>query len=204
MRPARSATHRCAIAARSAARSPTPTRRRDLPATALALGATLVAQGPNGDARDRRGRLLHRLPRRLAGRRRAAHRDPRAEDGRRRLELPEVQPAGPGLGHRRRRRLAAQRRQRGRPWSTWARRRSSRPASRAALAAGASIADAAAAGRRRGRAAERPQRQPGVPHAPRQGARPPRPGGRWRGVDAPPDGTTPGGESRHERVVNGG
>ena len=36
-------------------------------------------------------------------------RDPRAEDERRRLELPEVQPARPGLGHRRRRRVARQR-----------------------------------------------------------------------------------------------
>ncbi len=84
----------------------------DLPATTLALGATYVAQGPNGDPGDRRGRLLPGLPGVGTGPGRAPHGDPDPEDGRRRVELPEVQPSGPGLGHRRRGRLAAQRRQR--------------------------------------------------------------------------------------------
>ena len=71
--------------------------------------------GPERHPGDRRRRLLRELPHVHAGRRRAAHRDPRPEDAGRRLELPEVQPAGPGLGDRRRRRLAAQRRRRRRP-----------------------------------------------------------------------------------------
>ena len=58
---------------------------------------------------DRRRRLLRGLPDVDPGGRRAAHRDPRAEDERRRVGLPEVQPAGPGLGDRRRGGLASQR-----------------------------------------------------------------------------------------------
>jgi len=46
--PRRSATPRSATAARSAARWPTADPASDLPAAALALGATLVAEGPNG------------------------------------------------------------------------------------------------------------------------------------------------------------
>ena len=81
----------------------------DLPATTLALGATYVAQGPGRYAGDRRRRLLRGVPDVDPGGRRAAHRDPRAEDERRRVGLPEVQPAGPGLGDRRRGGMASQR-----------------------------------------------------------------------------------------------
>ncbi len=66
--------------------------------------------GPERHPRDRSRRLLPRLPRVGPGGRRDAHRDPRAEDERRRVELPEVQPSRPGLGHRRCRRVAPQRR----------------------------------------------------------------------------------------------
>ena len=47
-RRATSATRRCGTAARSEARSPTPTRPPICPPPRLALGATYVAQGPNG------------------------------------------------------------------------------------------------------------------------------------------------------------
>ena len=185
--PARSATRRCATAARSAARSPTPTRRRDLPATTLALGATYVAQGPNGTREIAAADFYAGLPRVGAGSRRAAHRDPRAEDGRRRLELPEVQPPGPGLGDRRRRRLAPQRRQPASASSTWARRRSSPRASRRRWRGGASIADAAEQADAEAEPQSRPQRQRRVPQAPRQGPHPPRPGaGERRLIRRPP------------------
>ena len=55
-------------------------------------------------ARDRGRRLLRGLPRDRARARRGDHRGARAEDHRRRVRLPEVQPARPGLGDRRRRR----------------------------------------------------------------------------------------------------
>ncbi len=54
-------------------------------------------------------RLLPGVPDVGPGSRRTAHRDPRAEDERRRMGLPEVQPARPGLGDRRRGGVAAQR-----------------------------------------------------------------------------------------------
>ena len=142
-RRATSATRRSATAARSAARSPTPTRRPTCPATTLALGATYVAQGPNGtreiaaadfyEASSTNALAADELLTEI--------RVPKMQ--RRRLELPEVQPAGPGLGDRRRRRLAPQRRRRRRRSSTWARRRSWPPASPSALAGGASVEDAA-------------------------------------------------------------
>ena len=78
----------------------------DLPATTLALGATYVAQGPNGTREIAASDFYQTLLRVGARARRGAHRDPGAEDERRRLELPEVQPPGPGLGDRRRGRLA--------------------------------------------------------------------------------------------------
>ena len=82
----------------------------DLPATTLALGATLRRPRPERDARDRRGGFYEGFLTITLHRRRAAHRDPGAEDGRRRLELPEVQPARPGLGDRRGGGVAPQRR----------------------------------------------------------------------------------------------
>ena len=87
----------------------------DLPATTLALGATYVAQGPNGTREIAAADFYQAFLESALERRRDAHRDPRPEDERRRLELPEVQPSGPGLGDRRRRGLARQRRLRRRP-----------------------------------------------------------------------------------------
>ena len=52
--PARSATTRCVTAARSAARSPTATRRPTCRQSLLALDATFVVQGPERRAHDRR------------------------------------------------------------------------------------------------------------------------------------------------------
>ena len=79
--PARSATRRCATAARSAARSPTPTRRPTCPAVAArARRRRIVAQGPQRRrARSPPTDFFTGLPRDGAGARRAAHRDPRAE-----------------------------------------------------------------------------------------------------------------------------
>ena len=114
----------------------------DLPATTLALGATYVAQGPGGTREIAGRRLLPGLPDVHPGRRRAAHGDPRAEDERRRVGLPEVQPAGPGLGDRRRGGMAAQRRRRGRPRQHGV-DPDPRQQRRRALAGGASVADAA-------------------------------------------------------------
>ena len=82
----------------------------DLPATTLALGATYVAQGPNGTREIAAADFYQGFLTSSLDGRRDAHRDPRPEDERRRLELPEVQPPRPGLGDRRRRRLAPQRR----------------------------------------------------------------------------------------------
>jgi hypothetical protein len=169
-RPATSATRRCATAARSVARSPTADPASDLPATTLALGATYVAQGPNGTREIAADRLLPGLPQSRARGRRDAHRDPRAEDERCRLELPEVQPPRPGLGDRRCGRLA-----RNGESGVGLVNMGSTPI----LATSVSAALASArvdrrrrrAGGRRGRAAERPQRLARVPRAPRQGAR---------------------------------
>ena len=140
-RPATSATRRCAIAAPSAARSPTPTRpptcrprrwrsaRRTSPRV-----RTAPARSPPTTST--------RLPHQHARRRRAAHRDPRPEDAGRRVELPEVQPAGPGLGDRRRRGVAAQRRRRRRPRQHGL-HADPRHERRVGAAGGASVADAA-------------------------------------------------------------
>ena len=147
----------------------------DLPATTLALGATYVAQGPNGTPRDRRRRLLRGLPRDGAGaptRCSTEIRVPKMQ--RRRLELPEVQPAGPGLGDRRRRRVAPQRRQPASGSSTWARRRSWPPACRNALPAARRSPTPPQLAAADAEPQSRPQRQRRVPRAPRQGARPPR------------------------------
>ncbi len=81
----------------------------DLPATTLALGATYVATGPNGTREIAAADFYESFLDVDAGARRAADRDPRAEDERGRLELPEVQPPGPGLGDRRGGGVAAQR-----------------------------------------------------------------------------------------------
>ena len=115
----------------------------DLPATTLALGATYVAQGPNGTREIAAADFYEGFLDVDAGRRRAAHRDPRAEDARRRVELPEVQPAGPGLGDRRRRRLAAQRRRRRRPRQHGLDADPRHQRRRRRSPAGASVADAA-------------------------------------------------------------
>ena len=99
-----SATRRCVTAARSAARSPTATRRPTCRPRCWRSAPPSSRRAPTGDPRDRGRRLLHRASSRRRWRRRDADRDPRAQGAGRRLELPEVQPAGPGLGHRRRRR----------------------------------------------------------------------------------------------------
>ena len=84
----------------------------DLPATTLALGATYVAQGPNGSREIAAADFYQGFLETASRGRRDAHGDPRAEDAGRRVELPEVQPPRPGLGHRRGRRMATQWRQR--------------------------------------------------------------------------------------------
>ena len=83
----------------------------DLPATTLALGATYVAQGPNGTREIAATDFYQTFFESALERRRDADRDPRAEDERRRMELPEVQPSGPGLGDRRRGGLAQRQRE---------------------------------------------------------------------------------------------
>ena len=115
----------------------------DLPATTLALGATYVAQGPNGTREIAAADFYESfLTSTLAADELLTEiRVP--EDAGRRVELPEVQPAGPGLGDRRRRGLAPQRSRPASGWSTWARRRSSPAAWCRRSAGGASVADAA-------------------------------------------------------------
>ena len=84
----------------------------DLPATTLALGATYVAQGPNG-TREIAAADFYKafLESALAPDEMLTEiRVPKMQ--RRRVELPEVQPPRPGLGDRRRRRVAPQRRRR--------------------------------------------------------------------------------------------
>ena len=76
----------------------------DLPAALLALDATFVVRGPDRERTVAAAEFFVGFLEYRARPRRAAHRDPGAQDGRDRLRLPEVQPAGPGLGHRRRRR----------------------------------------------------------------------------------------------------
>ena len=99
--PARSAIRRCATAAPSAALSPMATRPRICrpPAWPWVPPSPLV--GTERRAPRRRHRLLPRLPGDGPGARRGPDRDPGAEGGRGGLVVPEVQPAGPGLGHRR-------------------------------------------------------------------------------------------------------
>ena len=81
----------------------------DLPAVTLALGATYVAQGPGGTREIASADFYEGFLDLGTGTRRDAHRDPHPEDAGRRLGLREVHPAGAGLGHRRCRRVAAQR-----------------------------------------------------------------------------------------------
>ena len=162
--------------------SPTPTRRRTCPPSLLALGAHARGHGPE------RRRARSPPPTSSPGFLESALapdellteiRVPKI--GRRRLVVPEVQPPGPGLGHRRRGRRAQQRRRPASAWSTWARRRSWPRAVEQALAGGASAADAAEQAADGRRAAGRPQRQRRVPQAPGQGPGPPGPrGGRRR------------------------
>ncbi len=74
----------------------------DLPAVVLALGGTMVAKGPNGEREIAAGDFFTGFlesalaPDELLTEIRVP------EGGRRRLVVPEVQPPGPGLGHRRR------------------------------------------------------------------------------------------------------
>ena len=91
--------------ARSAARSRTATPRPTFPPCCSRSTPRSWRSGPGGERTIAGRRLLPGLPRDRARTRRAAHRDPRPE-GHRRLELPEVQPASPGLGDRRRGRRA--------------------------------------------------------------------------------------------------
>ena len=123
---------------------PTPTRRRTCRPRCWPSAPRIVAKGPGGERDDRGQGLLHRLPRVGPGARRAAHRDPGAQDRRAPAwSLPEVQPPGPGLGHRRRGRGPVERPRRASPWSTWARRRCSPRRRRTAWLGGASPAEAA-------------------------------------------------------------
>ena len=102
---------------RPAGASPRHARRHDRPRRsgvrpprhhARARG-DLRGPGPERHPRDRGRRLLPDVLRVGARARRDPHRGPRAEDERCRLELPEVQPAGAGLGDRRRRGMAQRR-----------------------------------------------------------------------------------------------
>jgi len=127
----------------------------DLPATTLALGATYVAHGPKGErliaAKDFYKGFL-------------------AQDERRWVELPEVQPSGPGLGHRRRRRVARTERlrcgsrQHGTDAGVGHQREHGSGRWRIHRRCGGSR-------RGRGGTVEGQQRQRRVPHASRQGAR---------------------------------
>ena len=87
----------------------------DLPATTLALGATYVAQGPNGTREIAAADFYESFLTSTLAADELLDRDPRAEDAGCRMEFPEVQPAGPGLGNRRSRGVAPQRRGRRRP-----------------------------------------------------------------------------------------
>ena len=134
----------------------------------------LRGPGPERHPRDRCERLLPHVLRVGARARRDPHRGARPQDERRRLELPEVQPSRPGLGDRRRCRVAQRRpgrrrtgqhgrhsgarHQRGRCDRQRGQRRRRRRA-----------------GCRRRRPAGRPERQHRVPPAPRSGPHPPGP-----------------------------
>ena len=74
----------------------------DLPAVLLAVDASFVVQGPGGERTIPAADFFLGFLGPHARARRTALRDPRAEDRRQRVQLPEVQPAGPGLGDRRR------------------------------------------------------------------------------------------------------
>ena len=75
-RPARSATRRCATAARIGGSLAHGDPASDLPAVVLALGATLVAQGPGGEREIAAADFLPGVLRDRPRARRDAHRDP--------------------------------------------------------------------------------------------------------------------------------
>ena len=135
-RPARSATPRCATAARSAARSRTATPRPTCPPWCSRSRGTHRGARARRRARDRGRRLLPRASSRPRSRPTRCITEIRVpQDRRRGLGVPEVQPAGAGLGDRRRRR-GRRRRTRASRSSTWAprplRAARSRPPLRAA------------------------------------------------------------------------
>ena len=146
----------------------------DLPAALLALDATFVVQGPNGERHDRGARLLPGLPRDRARARRAADRDPCAQDRRRTASASRSSTGGRRTTRSSvwsRRASTAQRTSR---WSTWAPTPLRAHAVENALAQGASRRRRGARSGGRHRAARRPQRVARVPRAPRAGARPAR------------------------------
>ena len=116
----------------------------DLPAVLLALRATLVARGPSGERTIAVDDFFTGFLETALEPDRAAHRDPGAEGAGRRLVVPEAQPPRPGLGHRRRRLPGRRPRRRHRPGQHGRRSRCAPSAAEAALAGGASAADAAA------------------------------------------------------------
>ena len=141
--PRRSATTRCATAARSADRSrtaiPPPTFR---PRCSRSTRRSSL-QGPGGTRESRRPSSSRASSRPRSRPTSCSPRSGCRKTGAERLRVREVQPAGPGLGDRRRGRGARQRRRRTSGWSTWAPRRCARPRSRRRSAQGASAADAA-------------------------------------------------------------
>ena len=172
--PPRSATTRCATAARSAARSrtaiPRPTSRR---CCSRSTPRSWCA-GRAGERTIAAADFFLGFLETVARARRAAHRDPRPEDRRRTGSTTRSSTGGPRTGRssaRSRRGRTARRTSRS---STWAARRCARRRSSRRWRSGASVADAAAARGRRHRAAERPQRVARVPRAPRARARAPR------------------------------
>ena len=135
----------------------------DLPAVLLAYDATFVARGPSGERTIGAADFFQGfLETALAPD--ECSRDPGAE-ARRRLVVPEVQPARPGLGHRRRRRLGGRRQRVGRTREH-------------GLDAGTRVGDRSGhrigrfdrrcrgARRRRSRSARRSQRVAGIPAPP--------------------------------------
>ena len=82
----------------------------DLPAVLLALDATFVVRGPGGERTIPASDFFQGFLETALAPDELLVRDPGPEDRRERVRVPEVQPAGPGLGDRRRGRGAGERR----------------------------------------------------------------------------------------------
>ena len=111
----------------------------DLPMALVALGGSVVAARAGRQPDGRRRRLLHRVLRDRAGARRAAHPGPGARRARAARGATRSSPAGPTTGPS----WASPRPAAGSPWPTWAPVPVRARAAEAALAGGASPAQAA-------------------------------------------------------------